>query len=375
MGLYIKHPVLFIVIGMFFSYLFINFIYNRSIGRNFSMEDTPRIIKLYPGEQESLHFELSNKSILPMINGQFRFEVNPIITSTDSDQLVDQTILSFQKSFSIRSQEKAVVSFPFEARGRGVTKIKKITYTFPHLFNFNAVTLQYTPQYWTEIIVFPKPLQVNGMEKIHQNVPGPYKHNSSIFEDSQRPVGTRDYEYSDPFYRINWKASMKMQQLQTNLYEKVVDMSYLFIVNINYLRSGIQVNKEMEKVLSYTTYLCEQAMKAKVPYELYMNARTKSAIPYLHVAEGEGVAHYGCTLEMLARIPQVPMTSPFSQMVYRIGKTVSTPKVVVIVGHTPEEALPILREWEKMQTDIFHVVENEKAAVVERLNKVVVQHA
>src|SRR5699024_11501215 len=84
--------------------------------------------------------------------------------------------------------------------------------------------------------------------------------NFSTFEDIQSPAGTRDYNYNDPFHRINWKATAKTNELQTNVYERVVDMSYIFLVNIGSEDkvNMAQFNQNLEDLISYTAYLCKE---------------------------------------------------------------------------------------------------------------------
>lgn len=368
-GLFIKEPILYIVIGLFLTYLTINHFYNRSIGEKLKMDRKRQTIRLFQGDKADFSFELENRSVLPMIHGQFRFQIESILEALEGDEVSGKMMHAFQKSFSIRARGKTSVIFPFQAKERGVARVRNISYTFPHLFNFNVLTLTYLPYHFIEVVVFPEPLKILGVEKAFQLSPGDHTINLSPFEDIQSPIGTRNYEYNDPFYRINWKASAKTQQLQTNVYEKVVDISYLFLVNVRYLEDGIQMNEEMEQILSYTAYICNKAMEAEVPYELYINARTASSSPYLHLPEGEGRTHGIRSLEMLARIPRHTMTYRFDRMVYRVKRQVVSPKTIVVIGHVPTEAIPLINEWTRTQRDIYQVIPAEDGAVMERWSK------
>lgn len=375
LGLFLQKPILYILIGLLLVFFVINHTYDYFIGNKLYMESKRQTIRLFQGEQTKLSFELENNSMIPFLHGQFRFQIESILQSLDGDELPSEMMHGFQKSFSIKPKAKTIVEFPVEAKMRGVAKVRNISYTFPHLFNFNIVTLLYTPYYDTEVIVYPEILEVEGVETAFQMSPGEHRINLSPFEEIQSPMNTRNYEYSDPFYRINWKASAKTQQLQTNVYERVVDSSYVLIANVRHLRNGIQVNEEMEKILSYTTYICQQALEANVPYELFINAHTARMVPYLHLAEGEGINQYVQTLEMLARIPRHTMTYPFREMLYRVKKQVISPKTIIIIGEIPEESIAYLNEWAVRQKDIFHVTSTEDGATLQRWNGEVRLHA
>lgn len=127
--------------------------------------------------------------------------------------------------------------------------------------------LRYYDFYQTEFIVYPKLLPVNGVNAVFHMMPGDSRLNYSPFEDVQSPLGTRDYSYSDPFHKINWKATVKTQKMQTNIYEKVVDRTFVFIVNLSTEndKNMVSFNKNLENLLSYTAYLSEYATKMRIP--------------------------------------------------------------------------------------------------------------
>lgn len=369
MGIFFQEPILYVIVGVFLIYVAINIIYDRTIGRKLYMDSTPQMIRMYQGEKEELSFELENESMLPIVHGQFRFQIESIVRSLDMEEESTEMIHAFQKSFSLKAKGKTKIHFPFKAETRGVARVRGITYTFPHLFNFDSLSLTYLPKYFIEVIVFPKALPISGIERAFQMAPGDQKTNLSPFEEIQSPIGTRDYEYSDPFHRVNWKASAKTQHLQTNVYEKVVDMSYLFIVNIRRnAQSGVQSNHLMEQLLSYTAYMCKYALDEELPYELYINARTASTVPYLHLSEGEGRSHYSKSLELLARIPKYTMSYSYTHMVHRIRRQTTSLKTIVMIGDVSEELIPMLTKWSRVQRDIFQVVPYEDGAVLERWN-------
>lgn len=365
-SLFLHEPILYVVIGVLLTYIMINIVYNRTVGKKLYMDPKRQTIRLFQGDKSELSFELENDGLLPMIHGQFRFQTTSVIKALEGDVTTEEQAYAFHKTFSIRGKGKTIVYFPFVADRRGVARVRNITYSFPHLFNFNVLTLKYLPFTLREVVVFPKPLKVDHVDIAFQMAPGEHRVQLSPFEDVLSPISTRDYEYSDPFYRINWKASAKTQELQTNVYEKVVDTSYLFLVNIRPNKDILHLSENLENVLSYTTYICQQAFENDVPYELFVNARTASEVPFLQLPEGSGRTHYLRSLEMLARIPRHSMTYSFAEMIYRVKKQVSAPKTVVIIGDIPEEAKELLAKWSQRQKDIYQVVPYEDGAVMEK---------
>lgn len=374
-GIFYNEPILYVVIGVLITYVLINTFYNRIIGKSLYLEPKRETIRLFQGDEGSFTFEFKNDSLLPYLHGQLRFQITPIIKALDGDITSSEQVFAFHKSFSIRGKGQTLVSFPFRAERRGVTRIRNLSYSFPHLLNFNVLTLKYLPFQRREVVVFPKPLEIKNVNIAYQMVPGEQRVNLSPFEDIQSPISTRNYEYGDPFYKINWKASAKSGQLQTNLYERVVEASYLFLVNIRQSDEVIQLNETMEKILSYTTYLCNKAFEQELNYEMYINARMASNIPFLQLSGGSGRAHYIHSLEMLARIPRHSMTYPFDEMVYRVKNRTATPKTIILIGDTSKEVNHLLSQWSKQQRDIFRVIPYEGGAVMEPWQEDVKIHA
>lgn len=374
-GIFYNEAILYVVIGVLITYVLINSFYNRRVGRKLYLPPKRETVRLFQGDEAALTFEFENKSRLPYIHGQLRFQITPIIKALDGDITSSERAFAFYKTFSIRAKGKTIINFPFQAERRGVTQVRNLSYSFPHLFNFNVLTLKYLPYERREIVVFPKPKEVKNVDIAYQLSPGEQRVNLSPFEDIQSPISTRDYEYGDPFYKINWKASAKTGELQSNMYEQVVEASYLFLVNIRQAGDGVQLNEEMEDLLSYTTYLCNKAFEQEVNYEMYINARTASNIPFLKLPEGEGRSHYIHSLEMLARIPRHSMTYPFAEMIYRVKRQIQSQKTIIIVGDTTEEVDYLLRDWSKRQRDIYQVVAYESGAVMEAWKRDVNVHA
>src|SRR5690625_3192130 len=272
---------------------------------------------------------------------------------------------------SILSKKKTINELPVRAEHRGVAKINNITLSFPHLFNYDQATLKFTQFYYTEYVVLPELLPVQGAEAVFHMMPGSGYATFSPFEDIQSPRGTRDYSFSDPFHRINWNASVKTQQLQTNVYEKMVDRSFVFIVNVgqdNHLNMAV-FNRNLEKLLSRAAYLCHYATEKDVPYEIFLNTRKPGKVPYIHLPEGEGQLHYGHALEMLARVHKQSMIVPFNQMLHRLGKHFYKPKTVVVIGEVPSGAAEIIDTWKQARHSVYHISDADEEAIVRPLTR------
>ncbi|MEC5424993.1 DUF58 domain-containing protein [Virgibacillus sp. C22-A2] len=368
-GIIFQNSIAFIGVGVFTAYLIIFKVYDKSLGEKLILKNPRKTIKLFPGEDSDLTFELENQSVFPLINGEFKLQTGPAIKAYAHVKETDNYWSQIKIPLSIFRKRKTVIEIPVVAEQRGVSKVNNITFVFPHLFNFDSITLKYKHFYYTEFVVFPKLLPVKGVEAVFQMIPGSSRSNFSPFEDIQSPLGTRDYSFSDPFHRINWKASVKSQKLQTNVYEKVVDRSFVFIVNLG-TEDKINMasfNQNLENLLSYTAYLSKYATEARVPYEIFINARKPGPEPFIHLDEGEGKNHYGQSLEMLARIHKQSVILPFNQMLHRIGKQFFKPKTIILIGEVPPDAIQLMDTWKQAQYAVFQITSIEDGAILNPL--------
>lgn len=362
-GLFTKNSIVLIVVGSFLTYLILNKYYDKNLDSRLELKNPRSAIKLFPNEEAKITMKLKNNSYIPFINGKLSFEIDPVVDVLHHNAHSRQNI---NMLLSVIGNRLVTIQLPIRANKRGVSKIRNIAYTFPHLLKFDTVTLLYSYFYHTEIIVFPKLEVVTGIDAVFQMIPGEERMNFSPYEDVQNIIGTRDYRYGDSFHRINWKATAKTQQLQTNMYEMVVDMTYVFIVNIGSVDkdSGGYATEHIEQLLSNLAYVSEYATKNEYPYKTYINTRQPGKIPYLSIPEGSSHNHYLYTLEALARVQSQSLVVPFNEMLYQIGLNLYKPKTIILFGHIPEASYTLLDKWIIQGHTIFNVDNKDDVATV-----------
>lgn len=370
-GVFFQNVVAFVAAGVFTVYAVIYRIYDKDIVKKLHLKNPKQTIKLFPGDEAKLTLEIENRSIFPLINGEMHLQAGAAIKAYRHIRDEKSYWKTIYIPLSMMRRKKTVIELPVRAENRGVAKINDITLTFPHLFNYDRVTMRYRNFYYTEFVVLPELLPVQGVEAVFHMMPGSGYAAFSPFEDIQSPRGTRDYSFSDPFHRINWNASVKSQTLQTNVYEKMVDRSFVFIINIgqeNHLNMAV-FNKNLEKLLSYAAYLSYYATEKGVPFEIFINTRKPGKVPYIHLPEGEGQLHYGHALEMLARVHKQSMIVPFNQMVYRLGNHFYNPKTVIMIGEVPSGATALMNAWKQANHSLFHISDTGEEAMIRPLTR------
>src|SRR5690625_1444297 len=116
-----------------------------------------------------------------MINGVFQYQAGPSFKTLNYTKDTKSYYKKVSVPLSIMGRRKTVLELPIVAKQRGATRITNINYQFPHLFNFEGVTLKYLPFYHAEFVVFPRLLPVLWIEIIFYMFPGDERFNYYTF--------------------------------------------------------------------------------------------------------------------------------------------------------------------------------------------------
>ncbi|MCA1029750.1 DUF58 domain-containing protein [Bacillus timonensis] len=353
-----------IFVGMLFlMFTLANQYYLKRVADELTFEVDKQLIKLFKGEKDEFTLIFSQKGRLPIFNANVRITVDNIADFQFKRDMFSLNNLNYEQAelqlpLSVLGRQSVSYKIPFEAKKRGVLKIRTIEIRVPHLFGFGDVYLQYNQPVDFETIIYASPTSVGGVEKIAPKNQGDYPLKHSYFEDMAAIVGARGYVSSDPFNRIHWKASARTNQLQTKLYERTAQFSWTILVNV---RDG-----KLEELLGGLTYLLEYATVKNISYELFVNVRKAGKTPYIHVQMGSGKEHLQKTLELIARLSKHSVTVPFHQMVYAIERQSHLSPYVIFVGSMDENEERILKGLQRRGVDTYQLKEHEEAVFLSK---------
>ncbi|WP_053219879.1 DUF58 domain-containing protein [Virgibacillus senegalensis] len=355
-----NRPLLFALIGMMTAYLFINKIYEKNIGNRLKLENPSRSIRLFPGEKSSISFSFTNPSRLPIVNGRLYFAVDEIVEGV-MDNEESGSSRKYGMPFSMARKGKTNVIFPFKAKQRGTTRIHNIHYQFPHLTGFDSILLNFTGFYRTELIIYPEPAPIRGVETVFVQAPGIQRTIFSPFEDTMDAVGARDYVRSDSFSRIHWKATAKTAKLQTKVYERNLDFTWVMVVNLQETsRLGNRYfTTSMEAILSQVTYLCHVAVQKGYPFEIYLNLQRPGRKRFFSIEAGSGKSHLKEALEMLARVDTQYRLKTSDELLHFVDNHMYKQKSVVFFGEMDEAARSYANRWSNQGMPVFYVEETD----------------
>lgn len=375
-GLWSGRPLLIILFAILLAFLIISKQYDKKIGTKLYYENSKRTIRMFPGETEEIELVFNNKSRVPTINGRLFFELEDTVRGLQYASVEAKDRASYKVPLSLLGRGETVLSLPFKGQKRGIARIQNLNYYFPHLTGFDEVSLKFLPFCQTEFIVYPSPKVIEGIETTFNTTFGTLATSFSPFEDLLSPMGTRDYVQGDPFQRINWKATARKQTLQTKVYEKNWDNTWVFVINITATtRLGHQyMSERLESILSYVTYMCYFAAKKGFAFELYINAIRPSTTPFFHLYEGEGREHLKEALELLARVEKESPLMRISKLLHRVDQQLYKPKTIIMFGEKTDDHIAYASTWQAKGLSVYQVEEVDDVAFMTAIGKEVKTH-
>lgn len=368
-SLIVNQTLIFLVVGFVGIYVLLIRIYDKRIGRKLILENRNRSIRLFEGDEGYLDIRLFNHSFLPFLNSSISFSTNQKVYSDDFVKNTRGKLNYYQVPFVLHGKSESYMPISVQAMKRGVILVENIRLAFPNLLNFERMEMPLHEKYQTEIVIYPKPLPVAGIEEFPYNNFGNQVTPYSPFEDLLSPVGTRDYVQSDPFHRIHWKASAKNQTLQTKIYERNQNISWTVIVNIAETSpvGNIYRSSRMEELLSQATYICQMITKRGYPIKICINASRIGNVPFF-IDVGIGPEHLKKILELLARIEDDNNTIPVANAMHRMDRLIEVSDMIIVIGTLDQQSLLYTNKWNKQGNRVFQVSNNDNGAYLsERL--------
>ncbi|NMH72398.1 DUF58 domain-containing protein [Bacillus sp. RO2] len=107
-------------------------------------------------------------------------------------------------------------------------------------------------------------------------------------------LGTRDYVPGDPFGNIHWKATARMNSLQSKVYDRTTQLSWLFVIDIS--------TSNFEDKMRGIAFLLHYATKHNISFSILVNIKKLGNPSYIVMNSGEGKQQLYAGMMLLARI-------------------------------------------------------------------------
>jgi uncharacterized protein (DUF58 family) len=212
--------------------------------------------------------------------------------------------------FPLRGRERVVVHLPVHVPARGAYAIGPLRLRSGDWLGFTQSerTVPLAP----EVIAYPAPLAVRDRALASLRPLAETATRRGLVPDPLRFRGVRPHRRGDARKEIHWKASARLRELQTKLYEPATSLDSIFLVNVaSYEQYWIQADPEAaELVISAAAELIRLAAGAGRQVGLVTNGIDNLTHERPRSALGRGPRSLTRSLEILARLGPYAVGAP-----------------------------------------------------------------
>jgi len=236
--------------------------------------------------------------------------------------------------FAPRGHERLVLRFPLVAIQRGAYAVGPIRVRGGDWLGFTVS--ERTDKSVVQVVVYPAALAVRDRQLPSLRPLAELATRRGLLPDPLRFRGVREHRSGDPRKEIHWKASARLRELQTKLYEPATSLDAVFLVNVaSYEQYWIQADPEaVEFVVSAAAEMVRIAANAGRQIGLVTNGLDNLTHERPRSALGRGPHSLTRALEILARLGPYAANSPEAVFLGERGRlpwgatlVVVTPKV------------------------------------------------
>ncbi|WP_456271733.1 DUF58 domain-containing protein [Bacillus sp. AK031] len=347
-------------------------LYMKKAGLHLHLHNKRNREKFNSGDCGVWSFKFENKG-LPILNGALILRFNDVVLpeGVEFDEFPGG-IIEMKIPVSISKDEVIEVEFPVAAQKRGLAKVEKLYVQIPNLFGNGGTSMEYLKPIKSDILVFPKSKTVEGFSSAHTRMQGTFPVNNSLFSDPFQPVGTRDYSPGDSFANINWKATARMQSLQTKVNSPAVSRNWLITLNIS---AHYAITSELENLIERTAYIIEMATKNDIPFSLAVNVRSLNKTPFYYLPSGNGKKQRQRALEMLSVLSVDDVTFPFSLMYQYLIMHHLVPPVLISIGSQDDDSEKLVSIMSQRDVAVFQLENINEQGVLQEWKQRIKKYA
>ena len=225
------------------------------------------------GEEVNLSLAIENAKLLPLPWLEIEDSVPRELTTQGRHMRIStaRNTLILENLFSLRWYERVTRPYTVLCNTRGVHMFGPTVLRSGDVFGFlNREESLSNRQY---LLVYPLvvPITRFGLPSHH-----PFGDNRAprrMLEDPSRVIGVRDYMYGDDLRRVHWKATARMMQLQSKVYQATTTYTLVLFLNIvSQLDEWYGIRPELQELaICATASVADWALDQGYAVGLYTN--------------------------------------------------------------------------------------------------------
>lgn len=189
--------------------------------------------RLFSGETVRMRVSVVNRKLLPLAWLDIEDQIG------DRLELLEREILPsgvpgvnmFRITTSTRWYERVSWDIDIRCPSRGHHQLGPVMMRSGDLFGF--FNRRESIDDVAHLTVYPKVVPLDELQIPARHLFGDRRIRRQIITDPSRTVGVRDYRPEDSIRYVNWKATARVQQLQTNIFEPTTEVQFGVFLNLD----------------------------------------------------------------------------------------------------------------------------------------------
>jgi uncharacterized protein (DUF58 family) len=254
---------------------------------------------------------------------------------------------------SLLPYQKATWKYSLTCSERGYHRIGPVRLRTGDIFGFSSAETRYTK--FDHLLVFPRVLDVEGLVFPPEHPMGEIRGSKPIYFDTNRVVGQRDYQARDPMKHIDWKATARARSLQTRVFEPVVSLNMLIVMNGATREHSWQGSNRrlFERTVTVAASVASLADRRGFSYGVVSNAVASYTGKWINVPIGASSSQLSMTLEALAMAAPY-VVAPLSEVINSERDSLPAGATVLLV--TPSLSDTLIEDIAGIRTHGFPVL-------------------
>lgn len=313
--------------------------------------------RVFPGEKMDLIFEVANSKwlFLPWLEIGVELPYRLVTGRVKTPSSYAKERLRWTTSIS--GGQRVRWRYHLECKSRGDYLLGPLRLRSGDIFGLFPKEM-ILPRF-AQLLVYPLILPVEKLGLPLRELVGETGAPRSIYEDTSRTMGARDYQYDDPFKRIHWKASAHRIELQARQYESTTSLSLLLILDVYSFCQQQEENEELfELAVTTVASLAYEAYR-----ETFLVGLIANSVPEIQIPTGSGRNQLLLLLETLARVQARSRLRLHEQLDKNKGNLPLGTTLVIVTSVLEPSLTSLVHKLQQDGHSLFLVSVGEKMSV------------
>lgn len=349
--------------------------WNRHLFDLVSLDSKLSDRRVFLGEEVQLEVSLENRKVLPLPWFEWWLGVADGV-AVEGETLGSRAVPGvgwLRRRGALGWYESQSWQFSLRPSERGYHQVGPGTVRSADLFGLLPASAQIGGT--KHIVAYPEAPALASLVVPADRPIGSLKGRNRLFEDPVRIAGLRDYRPGDPLKRIDWKATARLGQLQSRVYEASADPQLYILLNIDTLEHSWEgyLKEDLERSVSVAASVAIWASEQRYSIGLLANGSFPDADRPIRLAPSRARDQIGRVLEALAVIQPLTMGDLASTVRRESSRVPAGSTIMVVASLIPEELAAAIVRLRAEQNNVIVLATSERVDTSELGNTPVLE--